>query len=726
MHHARAMNEASGALLREARKPPLRIVVMFHPDSECGRALAHDVFRRFMATAGSPGLRIPVAFLPEQDDACPGAWDADAAEHTLAVLLSDGRMARRARSEDRAVADAWAEMAVQLRIRLFGHKKHGVLLVAVDLGGLGLDATRLGEVSFVRLDRFIPGSTEQSDELAFQVAVAALTLLRNQDLPAAPPIQAPVEMFVSHAKGDLPEATEEVSEGPVREILAWLAQGPVAGWYDGKRIRSGQNFAGAIADGIRQCDVFLCVLTDRWSEREWCRRELLLAKRADKPIVVVDGLDSVVPNLFSYVGNARTLRWQRHRPATLLLAAVLEALRHSHARAVLDTRRHAGDHVRASLPEALTLRSIPSGTTRILYPDPPLPREVSDELSPVYFVEPSSGKSTAVELTTPLTQLAQWMRPPKADLIGLSISGATDVRRWSASEEHLATFADDLVTMLLLAGLRLAYGGVFDHGGARHDTINYTTRLFGLVRSYSPLTEQFGAGRIHAIENFVPWPNHLSYGDAELALYGQEAHLREGRVPPNLPWGELGGSPQTFFPRDTPVRKWAAAQGSSAMRASMNAETSARVAVAGKLEGFGGTVPGVIEEILLARGVLPDGSGNALSGVRSMAQPLFLLGCFGGATRLAIEQLLASPGRPVPAGDAALLDEARRRGAPYWSPSGATAALRQLGVGGVASALGNGLSDEENEELFFSSDVTRLVVLILTGLGRWFSSGRNP
>ena len=74
---------------------------MFHPSSVGARVLAHDVFRRFMATAGAPGLRIPVAFLPERDDAQPDLWDTESAEHTLAVVLSDARMARRALLEDK-------------------------------------------------------------------------------------------------------------------------------------------------------------------------------------------------------------------------------------------------------------------------------------------------------------------------------------------------------------------------------------------------------------------------------------------------------------------------------------------------------------------------------------------------------------------------------------------------------------------------------------------------
>jgi integrase len=119
---------------------------------------------------------------------------------------------------------------------------------------------------------------------------------------------------------------------------------------------------------------------------------------------------------------------------------------------------------------------------------------------------------------------------------------------------------------------------------------------------------------------------------------------------------------------------------------------------------------------------LGDASGYAAAGAGSKKQPLFLLGCFGGATRLAIEQLLPSPAREVP-DNAEVLDEMRRRGRAHWSGPGATAALRTLAADGIGTALGHRLSDDENGELFFSSDVSRLVALILEGLGRCFRAG---
>jgi hypothetical protein len=302
--------------------------------------------------------------------------------------------------------------------------------------------------------------------------------------------------------------------------------------------------------------------------------------------------------------------------------------------------------------------------------------------------------------------------------VGLSLSGATDIANWGASSEHLATLADDLVTMLLFAGVRLAYGGVLAHGGAKNDETNYTRRLFGLVRSYSPLAESLGVTAIHPIVNFVPWPTHFGYTEAELDVYGQEAELEAGPAPAvdRAAIAALKPNAAGFFSRNNAPRSWAYARGATEMRRAMAAKIDARIALAGKLEGYSGLLPGVIEEVLVTRSTSPS-------------TPLFLIGVFGGASRYAIDLLEQRP-RPEATtswvtknvvGYEALVAEYQQRGDPLQTPEGAAAELRRLGTTGIAKALQNGLDDAENRELFTSSNAQRIVELILVGLRRRFS-----
>lgn len=717
------------------RRAPLRIIVLFHPDSAESRELALELYRRF-TTAGSPGLRIPVAFAEMREEGLPPAQlDLDKAGHSLVVALIDGHMARRAREPDRQAAAAWGELMVSLVDRTSAtNGPHGLLPVAVDNGGLHLDP-RLVERSFARLDHLAADHVVRSAELCFHVAVAALMLLQDKGLSREPRQKAPITLFISHAKADFYAQRGAKSEGPIGELLSYLAHGSVDAWFDAKHIAKGARFDEALRQAIERCDVLVCVVTDKWSEREWCRREVLMAKASGRPIVIVDALNSEIPRLFPYIGNACVFRWQPGRPQTVVLAALMEALRYRHAIVVLTERKRAGDYVLGIQPEALTLLQLPAGTQRVIYPDPPLPLEEFEALSPLHLIDGTTALATLpvsaslqqilrpLELSTPLTEVARFARPPQLDVIGLSLSGATDIDAWGASSEHLATLADELAMMLLFAGLRLCFSGALDHGGAHNDEINFTTRLFRLVRSYSPMAKTLGASRFHPLIHAVPWPVYKRYGDQDWALYGQEAILQEGPAP-NLDVSDaaLGTDATGYFPRETALQKWAYARGMTALRQQLGQTLSARVALAGKLVGYTGLLPGVLEEILLAR-----------VGVRPI--PLYLIGAFGGATRYAIDLLEWAPDKPCPRVETGtawvkqhdpdyslLCDEYRRHGDEVTSPEEVAKTLQALGQLGPAKALDNGLDDDENDELFFTTDSYRIVELILTGLRRRFDT----
>ena len=178
-----------------------------------------------------------------------------------------------------------------------------------------------------------------------------------QDLPQAggKPVDElpdiPVRLFISHAKKDLPADPAAIAGGPVKAILATLGQLPVQGWYDSAKIPPGGRFPEEIQKGVLNSSALVAVLTDTWSSREWCRREVLEAKLAARPLVVVDALEARVIRLFPYLGNAVTLRWRaaiaspdttddawtRRRAlweaedaALVIEAALLEALRYQH------------------------------------------------------------------------------------------------------------------------------------------------------------------------------------------------------------------------------------------------------------------------------------------------------------------------------------------------------------------------------------------------------------
>jgi hypothetical protein len=237
-----------------------------------------------------------------------------------------------------------------------------------------------------------------------------------------------------------------------------------------------------------------------------------------------------------------------------------------------------------------------------------------------------------------------------------------------------------------------------------------------MVRSHSILLSDVVGKPPIPIENWVAWPIHCRFGDSELRHYGQEATLRDLPRPPDLDVtaDELKATASGFVPTETPAQRYAWARSLTFMRNSMLAGTSARIAMGGKLAGYQGLWPGVLEEGVIA--------------LRAR-QPLYLLGLFGGAARLLVDALrgverqeLTSAWLSALPGSDELRSEYRRRGHALQTPEDLAAELKRAGTVGLSVALNNGLSEDENTELVGSDDPHRIVALILGGLRRKLAS----
>src|SRR5262249_649160 len=155
-----------------------------------------------------------------------------------------------------------------------------------------------------------------------------------------------------------------------------LNQLPVQGWYDSADIPAGGRFPDEIQKGGLNSSALVAVLTDTWSSREWCRREVLEAKLAARPLVVVNALEARVIRLFPYLRNALTRRWragiacsddptdsswtkrralwEAEDAALVIEAALLEALRYQHEHRRLLRSTSAKEIALGTPPEALT------------------------------------------------------------------------------------------------------------------------------------------------------------------------------------------------------------------------------------------------------------------------------------------------------------------------------------------------------------------------------------
>jgi hypothetical protein len=697
-------------------RPPLHLHLLAHPKSAEASNVASALMRRFVEPPASGGLRIPVFLTPDRGDDLPPELNTehglslDAAQHTIIVVLADERMMR---TVPFGTGDAWRTFVRQALVQTpLDASPHHVLPVALEAAGFQVTERQHMLHAMLQGNMMAQEAAQRRlAEISFHVATRAIQLLEHGKVPAIAPdrMGAPVRIFLSHAKADLDKDRQD----PVHHTREAGEDLPIEQWYDTRDITTAQEFAAAISAGIRDCSIMLAFHTDQYSSRPWCRREVLEAKRLGAHILIVDALESGDPRIFPYGGNVPVIRWQfredgRGDGLRVIDRAVLEALRFKHNRAVLMGTAAPGEIVLAAPPEALTLANDDGDVNldrTFLYPDPPLGRE---ELEVLQRLRPSA------RFLTPLTKLAAGTRPSHVETISVSISDSDDIRRVGLSKAHLDTLTDEIHLYLLLAGLKIAYGGALK--GDFSQASNFTLRLFELVRAYSKLAEGVHAKPLtRAILNVAPWPLWLGYGESEWKLFAQDIAAYDQVPRPDIPWSNDDVFPVVDGARvlrsDMPQRRYAWARGLTAMRERLTELSQARFVIAGRLADFAGLVPGVVEEAWFSI---------------TQQKPLYIAGGFGGAAR-AVSDLLLGMRRAEfsEAGARMVMADYDAAVALYQQHGGDFRPMEEMGTdiaaragAGLAAALNNGLDEVENRELMYCTDPQRIARLVLTGLGR--------
>lgn len=499
-------------------------------------------------------------------------------------------------------------------------------------------------------------------------------------------------------------------------------------WFDSCDIELSEDFKPKIVKGIKSCNLVIVFLTDSWAKSSWCRMEAACAKEVGTPVLVVDALKEGEPRSFPYGGNVRVIRWPvpdeailkavmgetfsgaavqerlqlyRLRAARMLLSgAVIETLTRAHNIRLMKLQATAEEVSLDFSPEAFHLATH-GDRQSFFYPDPPLTGEecaVLNKLRPNAVFE------------TPLMRMSRKLQLEKVLTIAVSMSDSEVLSRYGLTSQHLRTITDEIHLYLLVAGLRIAYGGRLDPEKL-NDPDNFTLRLFELVSGYRELARGIGA-EMKPILNVVPWPLWITYDDNVLNKFGTIAELEKVPCPElGLSDSELKPLPNGFVKPDTIPHQYAWGLAMTAMREKMTQNSFARVVMGGKIEGYKGRYAGLIEE--------------PLRSLRAK-KPLYLIGSLGGCARLVID-LLEQRNRPEMTtararanveGYDELAKFYAKQGQEFRDREGLAVEIKALGISGPAAALHNGLNDGENRELFTSIEPRRIAELILTGLSR--------
>jgi hypothetical protein len=509
--------------------------------------------------------------------------------------------------------------------------------------------------------------------------------------------ESALKLFLSHAK----DGAQGVAAAHALKGL--IEKGPMREFFDTTDIAAGYEFEDEILANIAD-STLVAIHSDSYSSRYWCQREILAAKDLDRPIIAVDLIGRFEDRRFPLAGNLPAIRIpvdekfqiQETYLLGILQAALLESIRFNYSKQSLAEYQSAGwfaadAHVSARPPEACVLSRLAGEITQkggknldFVYPDPP-----------IYQEETRHFENFKLKCYTPLTSQRLNLSGKK---IGVSISEPPEMELQDIGQTnlHLKLLVQDIARYILGCGAELIYGGDLRPGG-------FTEFLF---QEGQALQSRLKSLKVH-LTNYIAWPIYL--GDTEetrtwKARHRKVASMTELDIPEDV--RDLVTSTKEFLKPSDPPSSFVWSRSLTVMRRTMVGSCDLRISAGGRLTGYKGWMPGVLEEVAVAV---------------EMSKPTYLIGGFGGVSRgicrLIFEkavpeeltfdwQIANNPGLDR------LRSFAASRGVDYRQHY--EEALHRV----MNCELRNGLSEEENAKLFESPFVDEVIHLLLKGMGK--------
>ncbi len=321
----------------------------------------------------------------------PLSIDWDEVETTAVVVLVDSALAG-----DQEWSNYVRELSRNAQTRGLSAR---LFPVVMESGGRELQL----EEQALRWDRWEGSYADRQRRLVSDLTCEFIRMLRHRlcgpestEAPLADYLER-IQVFISHSKHD------DDGETIARSIRDWLHENSaLSSFFDVRDIPVGLSFREVLLHQI-ETSVVMTLHTDSYSSREWCRREVIEAKRRHVPMIVVDCLRDVDQRSIPYMGNVPVVRMgadQQDRIRTVIGRLLDEVFRTYLWRCRVEPFREAYSDVlfTARPPELISLATLQAyeseGGAAIVYPEPPL---ASDETRLFTEIAPNVRTLTLTE-----------------------------------------------------------------------------------------------------------------------------------------------------------------------------------------------------------------------------------------------------------------------------------------------------------------------------------------
>lgn len=650
-------------------KMPLSVHVLFHKDNEQGRNDFKDIYHLLCRNPNDPltdGLDIPVYLYTGGDGVLIPQIKYEEGFKNVIIILVDHNM---------YCCPDWKKYIDEL----FEDSDINKLILPVALFEYAFDiSTKLKMTQFIRLKTY--SIHDNWSEFKMRLFDSLIRFLKDKSTKK-------LQLFISHSKKD----SDELGKNKAEELREYLRRDTkLDSFFDANEIQDGYDFGKQIKDNLE--DSLLVILkTNTYSEREWCRIEALVGKNNMLPTIAVSLINGEVKRNFPYLGNVPLIRYDENWSDVINLL-LRTALNQYHQKALLDILKTETANLNFEIlpftPELFSFSILSPDTTCVLYPEPPLGTEEIDLLRKL---------KNEIRFLTPMQIHTELCHQLKDKNIAISISESEDIEEYGADITLLNDMIIELSRHILVAGGKLLYGG--------------DLRKQGFTELFKDLSCQYGHSEKSDSDttyftNYFAWPIHLNLSvENKLEYKYSRVKLQSVEVPQECPPDLVN----TFVSPSTPDNLYLWAKSLTKMRKAVCEKADAYIVLGGRLSGFKGKYPGILEEFLIAQ---------------RNKKPIYLLGGFGGASKAIVDILEGSD----IAGD--LIDKTNQTSLysdlkTYYNQKEAVDVIdynqvvQEIKNNGISS-LNNRLTEEENRILFSSTNVLEIIILVMKGLNEIF------
>lgn len=376
---------------------PLAIYIIWHPDYLEGQEIADYLYSVFCRDTNKPlnkTLGIPVYFrkVNFQDLNHPILIDFEESDYTAVIPLVDNNF----------VLDQGYKNYIE-KILVDTNDKSKVYPVAINNTAYNL-SDNLSKLNFIRAYDEMNTKDHLLSflrlNLTHELCRLLLEMKKAVDESETFSYNAPpVKLFISHSKHD--DFKYEAIK--FRDYINSETQ--LKTFFDANDISYGSCFGDEIKKAVNE-SALVAFQSDSYSDREWCRIELLTAKQFGCPVVIVNAIENGEKRTFPYMGNYPSIRLNDNFKEIICLT-LEQVLYNNYTRRLLDqiTDLHdiKADSILSTYPELYSFLQLKNktpqnlseeGSKLVIYPDPPLGTEETDLLKQMdesyFFVTPST------------------------------------------------------------------------------------------------------------------------------------------------------------------------------------------------------------------------------------------------------------------------------------------------------------------------------------------------